>query len=95
MVMEKIFFPRPRVVPSVSADEPWVKELRVAVEKAVEEATKPLTAYLKLYKQYEEFANVDTAEYIKSKVKINRKDPVSELLWRFLFYFGNVLFSSS
>jgi dynein heavy chain len=76
-VMEKIYFPAPRYVSSVSLESEMVKESQVRVEKAVEKAVAPLSKYLMFFKKYETFVNIDNAAYIASRIHVNRRDPDS------------------
>jgi dynein heavy chain len=76
-VMEKIYFPIPRVIPTtnVGADSEFVKESRDRVCAAVDTALEPLVAYLSLFKKYETFINEDIIALVKAKVTVARKDP--------------------
>jgi len=77
LVMEKIFFPNPRYIQSVSPQAEYVKALRTTIEAKIDEVTAPLMKYLSLFKQYEDFINVDITEYVNSRVNVARKDPES------------------
>jgi dynein heavy chain len=76
-VMEKIYFPVPRVIPTtnVSADSEFVTGCREKVCTSVDTALEPLVAYLALFRKYETFINEDITNLVKSKVTVTRKDP--------------------
>lgn len=76
-VMEKIYFPSPRCISSLSLELPWIKALLVRVESAVDRAISPLNAYLLFFKKYEKFVNIDNASYIGSRIQVHRRDPES------------------
>lgn len=76
-VMEKIYFPNPKVIPSVSLELDWVKSISVSIDKSLSKALAPLTDYLKFFKKFENFVNINNDEYINSVIKINHKDPDS------------------
>lgn len=76
-VMEKIYFPIPRSVPSIHPDSLFVQESRNKVSMAMDNATAPLVTYLTLFRKYEDFINLDIESYIKSKIAVTRKDPDS------------------
>jgi hypothetical protein len=54
-VMEKIYFPNQRLIPSISIELPWVQETLKNMESNVNKATLPLKTYLGFFKKYETF----------------------------------------
>ena len=74
-VMERIFFPKPRYIRSVSPEEEDVVHMRNLLREKIDLVTAPLMKYLKLFKQYEGFINVDVEKYVAEKVSLQFKDP--------------------
>eukprot|EP01041_Mallomonas_annulata_P000832 gene832-1621_t len=79
-VLDRIFWPQPRFVSTCTEETDWVVEARAQVADAVSSALEPLQAYVLLFQKYDEFLNMDTASYIKSKINVIRKDPDSKEL---------------
>ena len=77
-VMERIYFPNPKFISSVTADLPWVAESQRRMEAAIDRAVEPLKVYLKFFKKYEDFVNIDKAAYIAKKIQVFTKDPESQ-----------------
>jgi dynein heavy chain, axonemal len=77
-VMERIYFPNPKFIASVTNDIYWVKEHRERVGLAMDKAMEPLDVYLGFFRKYEDFINIDIPAYVEDKVKIQRKDPESQ-----------------
>ena len=77
VVMEKIFFPAPKFVPSASADEPLLIAERDIIATCMDRVLDPLVQYLGLYKNYERVINTDNAEHIASKIQLHFRDPES------------------
>ena len=76
-VMEKIFFPSPRTIPSASADEDLIKGYRERIASSVEYSLQPLIQYLSLFKGYEHIVNVDNKDHIEHKIEVHHKDEES------------------
>ena len=76
-VMEKVYFPTPKYIPSVSPTEPWVVESRGKISSCMDTALAPLEQYLQLFSSYEEVLNVDHATYVGGKIGVLRSDPES------------------
>ena len=76
-VMDRVYFPVPKYVNSVTHDMPWVLETGEKLLKAIETATTPLTKYLKFFDKYESYVNIDNAAYIQSKIQVVHRDPDS------------------
>ena len=74
-VMDRIYFPDPKFIPSVWPEIPWVKECRERVARSMDKATAPLDVYLGFFRKYEDFINIDIPAYVDEKVKVIRKDP--------------------
>ena len=77
-VMDHIYFPNPKYIESVTEDLDFVTEARERMEAALDRALAPLTTYLKFFKKYETFVNIDNAAYIASKITVTEKDPDSQ-----------------
>jgi dynein heavy chain len=77
-VMDRIYFPNPKFVSSVTAELPWVVDANRRMEEAIDRAVAPLRVYLKFFKKYEDFVNIDRATYIASKINVAQKDPESQ-----------------
>lgn len=76
-VMDKIYFPHVKLIPSITPDLPWVVEAEEKVKKAMDTALAPLTSYLTFFKKYENFVNIDNAVHIASKIQVVVKDAES------------------
>lgn len=76
-VMEKIYFPNPRSIPSVDPETDWIVDCRNQIFVSMSKAVDPLNKYLHLFKKFEAFINIDNEDYVRSSVKINRRDPDS------------------
>lgn len=76
-VMDRVYFPVPKYINSVTHDMPWVQQTGEQLLKAIEAATSPLTKYLKLFDKYESYVNIDNAAYIQSKIQVTHRDPDS------------------
>ena len=76
-VMDKVYFPVPRFVPSIDIEVEWVKQERIELEKALESAINPLNVYLMFFRKYEDFINIDNDAYINAKLTVKHKDPES------------------
>lgn len=76
-VMEKIYFPSPRYISSLSLEAESVKDALTRIEIALDKANLPLTRYITFFKKYENFVNIDNAAYIASRIHVNHKDPDS------------------
>ena len=76
-VMEKIFFPNPRVVKSISADLDWVKDCRERIATRLADCVGHISRYLKLLRKFEAIVNInkDINKYIASRITITRSDP--------------------
>jgi dynein heavy chain len=77
-VMDKIYFPNPKFISSVSADLAFVVDANKRMEAAIDRAVAPLSVYLKFFKKYEDFVNIDRSSYIASKIQVFTKDPESQ-----------------
>lgn len=76
-VLDHVYFPQPRFISSVTGELPWVHQLQDSAAEAMDAALKPLNTYLKFFKKYENFVNVDNTAYIASKIQVHLKDPDS------------------
>ena len=76
-VMDKIYFPTPIFVPSVTPELPWVVELRGRLGNALDKATGPLSTYLMFFRKFEVFINIENFKYVADRVQITRKDAES------------------
>ena len=78
-VMEKIFFPNPRVVKSISPDLDWVKDCREQIASRFNECVGHISRYLKLLRKFEAIVNInqDVNKYIASRITVTRSDPES------------------
>ena len=76
-VMEKVYFPFTKYIPSVTEEEPWVQEARSSIGVAMDKAVAPLEAYLQFFTQFEEFLNTDAEAYINKQITVLRRDPDS------------------
>ena len=76
-VMEKIYFPNPKFVGSVTEDLDWVIKCFETIEQSMDKATAPLGSYLNFFKKYEAFVNIDNTTYINSRITVNIRDPES------------------
>jgi dynein heavy chain len=76
-VMDRLYFPVSKCVPSVDPQLPWVANLRDRIESSMSKAIEPLAVYLGFFKKYEDFINIDNLAYVKENVRVNRKDPES------------------
>jgi dynein heavy chain len=76
-VMEKIYFPAPRYIASISLESEMAKDALLRIETAIDKAIAPLSRYLTFFKKYENFVNIDNAAYIASRITVHRKDPES------------------
>lgn len=76
-VMDRVYFPVPKYVNSVTYDMPWVLETEDKLIKAIDTATSPLTKYLKFFDKYESYVNIDNVAYIQSKIQVVHRDPDS------------------
>ena len=76
-VLDRIFWPVPRFVPTVTEQVEWVIEARNAVAAAMSSAIEPVKKYLSLFRKYDDFVNMNTQEYIRSRITVVRKDPES------------------
>ena len=76
-VMDKIYFPIPKYIDSIALELPWVADAYDRTSKAVDKALEPLVTYLKFFKKYETFVNIDITAYINTRVQVTRKDPDS------------------
>jgi len=63
-VMERLFWPDPVLVGSVSGEEEWCRTLKLTIEESVDMATEPLNKYLEEFESNQEFLNVDVDEYL-------------------------------
>ena len=77
-VMDRLYFPHPKFIPSVSMDIPWVKTCRTRITTAMEAAVAPLATYLAFFRKYEDFINIDKEAYVNDKLKVQRKDTESQ-----------------
>jgi dynein heavy chain len=76
-VMDKIYFPHPKYIECYTLDQPWAAEALHRCEIALDKALAPLITYLKFFKKYENFVNIDNDVYINSRIPITKKDPDS------------------
>ncbi|GMH70086.1 hypothetical protein TrRE_jg13191 [Triparma retinervis] len=65
-VMERLFWPQPLLVGSVSGEEPWWVDLHTSISTAIDKATEPLVKYLECFHAHEKFLNLDMDEYLGS-----------------------------
>lgn len=77
LVMDRIFFPKPRYITSVTSQEPHVLELRNKISLSIDSILLPMMNYVTLFRQYEDFVNVDINEYVNSKIQVQHRDPES------------------
>lgn len=73
-VMEKIYFPVSKDISSVTPNLDYVMSYRKEIEQSIDKAVQPLLSYLDLFQKYESFINIDNDDYVKSKIKINRRE---------------------
>lgn len=76
-VMDKIYFPNPKYIQSYSLELPWAQEALKRCDIALDKALSPLIMYLKFFKKYETFVNIDNEVYINSRIHVTKKDPES------------------
>ena len=74
-VMEKIFFPSPKVISTFTAEAKWVGVLRTQLDAAMESCLNNLRKYHSLFKKYEGIVNIDPVKYVESKITVQRSDP--------------------
>lgn len=78
-VMDKIYFPNPKFVPSVTPEtnplHAWILQERENVGKALDRALEPLAQYLLFFRKYEEFINLDNEKYVELRIAVKHKDP--------------------
>lgn len=77
-VMDRVYFPTPKFISSVTGDLSWVVDAQQRMEVAIDRAVAPLGVYLRFFKKYEDFVNIDRATYIASKIHVVTKDPDSQ-----------------
>eukprot|EP00520_Triparma_pacifica_P000109 CAMPEP_0118637104 /NCGR_PEP_ID=MMETSP0785-20121206/2977_1 /TAXON_ID=91992 /ORGANISM="Bolidomonas pacifica, Strain CCMP 1866" /LENGTH=1671 /DNA_ID=CAMNT_0006528273 /DNA_START=118 /DNA_END=5134 /DNA_ORIENTATION=- len=65
-VMERLFWPQPLLVGSVSGEEPWWVDLYTSISTSIDKATEPLIKYLECFHSHEKFLNLDVDEYVSS-----------------------------
>ena len=77
-VMDRIYFPNPKFISSVTSEQDWVVQACQRMEVAIDKAVAPLSTYLQFFKKYEDFVNIDKSTYIASKIHVATKDPDSQ-----------------
>jgi dynein heavy chain len=77
-VVDKIYFPNPRYIPSINEDDEIVKNERKQVSIAMDKALAPLTKYLEFFSKFEDFINIDNKSYVESKIIIRRREEDSQ-----------------
>lgn len=73
-IMEKVYFPTPKEILSVSPDDEDVKTYRQEISDALDRAVLPLKVYLDLFSKYETFMSFQIEEYIASRITVTRKE---------------------
>eukprot|EP00981_Chlorochromonas_danica_P004769 scaffold958_cov229-Ochromonas_danica.AAC.10 len=76
-VLEKVYFPVTKFIPSISLELDWVRNALERVDRAVTNALHPLHSYLKFFQKYESVLNIDINSYINNKIPVALKDSES------------------
>lgn len=76
-VMDKIYFPNPKYIDSITMELPWVIDAHDRTSGAIDKALEPLVTYLKFFKKYENFVNLDNLTYINGRIQVTKRDPES------------------
>ena len=80
LVMERIFFPKPRYIQSVDPLDEVLQNKRNLIATKIDTVLEPLIKYLTLFKQFEDSINVAVEEYVHSKISIQVLRMINQLV---------------